>query len=84
MLCECSGPVARQKCTYGNMAESELLCVRVATLQNQICKHTKSDVIRQYMSELSRFFHCSRYLPGLNYCPGKNHTALAITLVRTS
>ena len=29
---ECSTPVVRQKCTYGNMAESKLLCVRVATL----------------------------------------------------
>ena len=26
------GPVVSQKCTYGNMAESELLCVSVATL----------------------------------------------------
>ena len=25
-------PVVRQKCTYGNMAESEFLCVRVAAL----------------------------------------------------
>ena len=60
------------------MAESELLCVRVATLiRKQICKHTKSDVIKQYiLSELSSFFvwffiYCSLYLPSLNYCPGE-------------
>ena len=32
LLCQYSGPVVRQECTYENMAESELLCVRVATL----------------------------------------------------
>ena len=32
--------------------------VEGATLpKKQICKYTKSDVIRQYMSELSRFFY---------------------------
>ena len=25
-------PAMRQKCSYGNIAESELLCLRVATL----------------------------------------------------
>ena len=40
------------KSKYGNMTESEMICVRVATLLKQICKHTKTDVIRQYMSEL--------------------------------
>ena len=76
----------REKCTYGNKAESELLCVRVATaLIKQICNHTKSDVIREYVSELSKFlFYCSRYLPSLNNCPGKKKItiALAKTLVR--
>ena len=40
------------------MAESELLCVRVATFNlEEICKHSKRDVIRKYtLSELSRFF----------------------------
>ena len=32
LLCQCSWPVVRQKCTYGNIVVSELLCVRVATL----------------------------------------------------
>ena len=53
-------PAVRQKCTFGNMAESELLCVRVATSLRNKYAH-----IRQYMlSELPRFlFYCSRYLP---------------------
>ena len=40
----------RQNCTYGNMAESELLCVRVAALLT--CKDTRTlrdDVIMQHM-----------------------------------
>ena len=62
-------PAVRQKYTYRNMAESELLCVRVATLHGN---KYKSDVIRLYMSELSIFlFYWSRYLPSHNYCPGK-------------
>ena len=54
------------------MAGIKLLCVR--------WKHAKSDVIRQYLSELSRFlFYCSRYL---SFLKGKNiDIALAITLV---
>ena len=53
----CSCPVARQKCTYGNMAESELLCVRVTILlRKKKCKHSKSDIMRQYMPELSPIF----------------------------
>ena len=39
----------RQKCTYGNITESELLCVRVVLYVKRICKLTKSDAIRQYM-----------------------------------
>ena len=64
-------------CETENMAESELLCVRVATLPRSKYASilVKSDVIRQYMlSELPRFlFYCCRYLPSLNYCPGKKH-----------
>ena len=43
--------------------------------QKQICKHSKSDVIRQYtLSESSTFFfYCSRYLSSHNYCPDKNN-----------
>ena len=39
------------------MAESELLCVRVATLLRNKYTSIQSDVIRQYrLSELSRFY----------------------------
>ena len=57
-----------------DMAESELLCVRVATLlRNKYASIQRVDVIGQYMlAELLRFlFYCSRYLPSHNYCPGK-------------
>ena len=59
------------ECTYENMAESELLCVGVATL---LRNEYKSDIIKQYMSELSKFllffqlffnFNFFRYLPRL-------------------
>ena len=60
--------IVRQKYTYGNMAESELLCVIGATLLRN------KYVIRQNMSELSiYFFYCSGYLPRHNYCPDKNY-----------
>ena len=56
--------------------------VRVSTLPNM---HTKSDVIRQYTSsELPRFlFYGSRYLPSLNYSPGKKqqHIDIALAIV---
>ena len=32
LLSQCSLPVERHKCAYGNVAESKLLCVGVATL----------------------------------------------------
>ncbi len=45
-----------EKYTYGNMANSEMLCVRVANKIKKV-NHFKSDVIRQptMLSELSRF-----------------------------
>ena len=48
----------RQKYTYVNMAENELLCVRVVTLlRSKDASTQKSDVIRQCLySKLSRFF----------------------------
>ena len=61
------------------MAWSELLYVKVATLirNKYACMHTKSDVIGQYMSELSRFlFYCSRYLPSLNIAQAKKHRTM--------
>ena len=78
LLSQYSWPVVRQKCTYGNMVESEFLCVK--------CNHTNSNYIRQYMLELLRFLlYCSGYLPSLNYCQGKNiDVALDITLVKTN
>ena len=46
----------RHKCTYGNMAESELICVRAVLLRTEDASTLKSDVIRQYLlSELSRY-----------------------------
>ena len=62
------------KCTYEYMAESKLLCVRVATLLRN--KHAS------ILSVISQgfLFYCSRYLPSLS--PGKENIdiALAITL----
>ena len=73
----------RQKCTYGNMVECELLCERAA--KKQICKHTTSDVIKQYMSELARFlFYCSKYLPSPTVEAENIDIALAKTMVGTS
>ena len=49
-------PTVRQKCSYGNMAESELLCVRVATLLRKKCKHNKSDVKAVHVRIVNFFF----------------------------
>ena len=54
-------PAVRQKCIEIRLRVNWF----VKSSQKQICKHIKSDVIRQYMSDLSRF------LPSLNYRPGK-------------
>ena len=68
------------------MAESELLCVSVATL----LRNLYASVLRESHKAIHvrRFlFDCSRYLSSLNYSPGKKNNldiVLAITLVRTS
>ena len=58
--------VVRQKWTYGNMADSELLCVEVATLLRN--DYARIRVISQgcICSQKLRFFlFYSRYLPSL-------------------
>ena len=64
-------PAVRQKCTYGNMAESELLCVRVATLlRNKYASILRVISLGSTCQNCQDFFYCSRYLPSLNFCPG--------------
>ena len=66
-------PAMRQKCTYGNMTESELLCVKVATLlRNKYASALRVSHKAMHVWIVKIFFYCSRYLPSLNYCPGKN------------
>ena len=79
----------RHKCTYGNMAESKLLCVRADTLlRSKYASITKSDVIRQYVSELSRFYSIVLDIcQALITAQAKTNNiaiALAITKARTS
>ena len=82
--------VVRQKWTYGNMADSELLCVEVATLLRN--DYARIRVISQgcICSQKLRFFYFI-----LDICLAlttaqakkgreKNDIALAITLVWTS
>ena len=75
------------RCAHnGNIAESELRCVSVATLlRNKYASILRMEVMRQYMSELSRYlFQCSS-LPSFKYCPVKRHRDCSgHTLVRTS
>ena len=58
------------------MAESELLCVRVAALlRHKYASILRVMSMRQYMSELLRFlFYCSRYLPSLSTAQEKKHS----------
>ena len=52
-----AGVLDPQKCTYRNLAESELLCVRVATLlRSKNGKHTKSDVIGRTCSQNYQYY----------------------------
>ena len=67
------------------MAESELLCVRVANLvRNKYASILR--VISQGVVRIVKIlFYCSRYLPSLTTSQEKNIAiALAITLVRAS
>ena len=66
------------------MVEGDFLGVELLLIYMQRCQHIKSDIIRQYMSELSRlFFYCSRYFHSINYPQAKNiPISIAINLER--
>ena len=84
LLCQCFWPVVRQKCTYGNMAEWELLCVRVVILHRN--KHTKSSVIGSTCQNCQDFYFNVRDICQALMLPSQKKLqnidiALAITLV---